>query len=73
MASQQLWQKGGDEGQRRGESYLCREIRRINRSRQRIYDEEVVKVLKRIWYIMDFPWGKRLAPCFPWMVPKLEH
>jgi hypothetical protein len=49
------------------------EIRKITRKRQKIYDEEVLKVLKRIWYIMDFPCGKRLAPCLQWMVPKLEH
>ena len=49
------------------------EIRKITRKRQKIYDEEVLKVLKRVWYIMDFPCGKRFAPCLQWMVPKLEH
>lgn len=49
------------------------EIRKITRSRGRIYDEEVLKALKRVWYIMDFPCGKRLAPCLKWLVPKLEH
>ncbi|HON73173.1 MAG TPA: hypothetical protein PK512_07555 [bacterium] len=30
------------------------------------------KVLKHIWAIMDYPCGKRLAPCMSWLVPKLE-
>ena len=28
--------------------------------------------LRRIWAIMDYPCGKRLAPCMEWLVPKLE-
>jgi hypothetical protein len=59
--------KGGERG------LFVAEIRKINRRRGRIYDEEVLKLLKRIWYIMDFPCGKRLAPCLKWLVPKLEH
>jgi len=49
------------------------ELKKIKRSRQSVYDEEVVKALKRLWLIMDFPCGKRLAPCLRWMIPKLEH
>ena len=31
------------------------ELKKIKRQRKRIYDEEVLKVLERIWYIMDYP------------------
>ena len=40
--------------------------------RKKKYDEEVLEILKKIWFIMDFPCGKRLAPCMNWLVPKLE-
>jgi hypothetical protein len=40
--------------------------------RKKKYDEEVLEILKKIWVIMDFPCGKRLAPCMSWLVPKLE-
>ena len=36
------------------------------------YDAEVLKILKKIWIIMDCPCGKRLAPCMNLLVPKLE-
>ena len=49
------------------------EIRKRKRRRKRVYDEEVLKPLKRIWYIMDFPCGKRLQPSLKWIVPKLEQ
>ena len=42
------------------------------RSRKKKYDTEVLKILKQIWVIMDYPCGKRLAPCMSWLVPKLE-
>ncbi len=42
------------------------------RPKKKKYDEEVLKVLKKIWIIMDCPCGKRLAPCMNWPVPKLE-
>ncbi|MDI3542541.1 MAG: hypothetical protein PWP57_144 [Candidatus Atribacteria bacterium] len=42
------------------------------RSRKKKYDTEVFKVLKQIWAIMDYPCGKRLAPCMSWLIPKLE-
>jgi len=40
--------------------------------RMKKYDKEVLKVLKKIWSIMNCPCGKRLAPCMNWLVPKLE-
>jgi hypothetical protein len=49
------------------------ELTKTKRRRQLVYDEEVGKALKRIWLIMDFPCGKRLAPCLRWMIPKLEQ
>ncbi len=41
--------------------------------RKRIYGPEVEKELVKIWRIMDYPCGKRLAAMLPWLVPKLEH
>jgi hypothetical protein len=45
-----------------GKTVLIGEIKKVKRKRNRIYTDDVVKVLKRIWYIMDFPFGKRFAP-----------
>lgn len=57
-----------------GKSYrLIGDVRKKKKcSRKRKYDTEVFKVLKQIWAIMDYPCGKRLAPCMSWLVPKLE-
>ncbi|WP_213698124.1 hypothetical protein [Acetomicrobium sp.] len=41
--------------------------------RKGIYEPEVEKKLVKIWRIMDYPCGKRLAAMLPWLVPKLEH
>jgi hypothetical protein len=43
-----------------------------NRKRKKTYGPEILAPLKRIWAIMDFPYGKRLAPSMEWFVPKLE-
>jgi len=40
--------------------------------RKRYYDD-VVQDLQRIWAILDFPAGKRLAPFLPEIIPVLEH
>ena len=42
------------------------------RNRKRSYGPSVMEPLRRIWAIMDYPCGKRLAPCMEWLVPKLE-
>lgn len=42
------------------------------RGRKKAYGPEVLDSLKRIWAIMDFPCGKRLAPCMEWLIMKLE-
>ncbi len=58
-----------------GRSYrLVADVRKVKKRprRKKKYDEEVLKILKKIWVIMDFPCGKRLAPCMSWLVPKLE-
>jgi len=58
-----------------GRSYrLVADVRKAKKRprRKKKYDEEVLKILKKIWVIMDFPCGKRLAPCMSWLVPKLE-
>jgi hypothetical protein len=44
-----------------------------SRKRKKAYGPEVLRPLKRIWAIMDFACGKRLAPCMEWLVPKLEE
>ncbi|MCL6579659.1 MAG: transposase [Candidatus Bathyarchaeota archaeon] len=47
------------------------EVRKIKRSRPRIYDEEFRRVLIWIWEILDYICGKRLAASLKWLVPKL--
>ena len=42
------------------------------RKRPRQYGPEVLGALKRIWVIMAYACGKRLAPGMAWLVPKLE-
>jgi hypothetical protein len=49
----------------------CRE--KVKRARDRIYDEQLVRVLKRVWVIMDFMCGKRLEPALKEVVPILER
>lgn len=44
----------------------------MKRRRKKVYDEKVIKELKRIWYIMDFSCGKRLTASIKWLIPKLE-
>jgi len=43
------------------------------RKRPVIYDEGVVKELKKVWYILDMPAGKRLAPYLKEIIPILEE
>lgn len=45
--------------------------RRAKRGRK--YGPDVIKVLRRIWAILDFLSGKRLAPFLPEIVPILER
>lgn len=47
--------------------------KRIRRRRRRVYDEAVVTVLKRLWVIMDYICGKRLAPALGNLVEALER
>ncbi len=30
-------------------------------------------LLVKLWRLMDFPCGKRLAAVLPWLIPKLEY
>ncbi len=48
----------------------CR--KRVKRNRNRTYDEQVVRVLKRVWLIMGFICGKRLKPALKEVIPVLE-
>ena len=48
----------------------CR--KRVKRNRDRTYDEQVVRVLKRVWLIMGFICGKRLKPALKEVIPVLE-
>ncbi len=43
------------------------------RKKPKVYDAEVVKALKEIWYIMDCICGKRLAPALKDVVRRLER
>jgi len=47
--------------------------RSTKRCRPRIYDGGVLEWLKKIWAILDFVCGKRLAAIIPEVVPVLEH
>ncbi len=42
------------------------------KARQQTYDPEVMKALKKIWYVFDCPCGKRLVPILHSMLPVLE-
>ncbi|MCM8786359.1 MAG: transposase, partial [Candidatus Omnitrophica bacterium] len=42
------------------------------RKRPIVYGQEVVDALKKVWYILDMPCGKRLAPYLKEIVPILE-
>jgi hypothetical protein len=46
---------------------------KVHRNRKRFYDEEVATTLKKIWYCLDCPCGKRLAPYLKEIVPVLEQ
>lgn len=45
---------------------------KIKRQRKRIYDENVLHVLRSIWFISDYICGKRLAPLLKEIIPRLE-
>jgi hypothetical protein len=47
--------------------------RKIKKHRDRLYDEAVVEVLKKVWAIMDLICGKRLAPALKEVIPVLER
>lgn len=44
-----------------------------HRRRERIYDEKTLAALRKIWVIMDWICGKRLAAAIPMVVPVLER
>jgi Integrase core domain len=46
---------------------------RVKRRRPKVYGPEVVEPLKRIWRMLDYPCGKRLAPALAGVVPALER
>jgi len=48
-------------------------IKEKKRTRPKIYNEEVLKVLKKIWAIMDFICGKRLKAMMEIIIEKLEE
>jgi hypothetical protein len=48
----------------------CR--KKVKRSRDRTYDEQVVRVLKNVWQIMGFICSKRLKPALKEVIPTLE-
>jgi len=41
--------------------------------RKRLYDDQVIKALTKVWATLDFPAGKRLAPRWPELVATLER
>jgi len=58
------------------ERIVCQGIHRkkkVHRDRERTYDACVIAALKKIWYCLDCPCGKRLAPYLSEIVPVLEE
>ena len=49
----------------------CR--KRVKRTRDRTYDDRVVRVLKKVWLIMGFICGKRLKPALKEVISILER
>ena len=47
--------------------------KRVRRRRARIYDEAVVAALKRVWVMLDYISGKRLAPALGPVIEALER
>jgi len=47
--------------------------KRARAKRSRTYDDAVVEVLKKVWYIMDCICGKRLAPVLKEVVSRLQR
>jgi hypothetical protein len=46
--------------------------KKVKRIRDRTYDEQVVRVLKKVWQIMGFICGKRLKAALKEVIPTLE-
>lgn len=46
-------------------------LKKASTPRARVYGPEVVTALKKVWKIMDYICGKRLAPQLPEIVPRL--
>ncbi len=47
--------------------------KRVKRRRRRIYDEAVVAALRRLWVLLDYSSGKRLAPALVRLIEALER
>ncbi|MBI5755988.1 MAG: hypothetical protein HZA12_03600 [Nitrospirae bacterium] len=47
--------------------------KKVERKKEKIYDEIVFIALKKLWYIMDCICGKRLASILKELIPKLER
>ncbi|MCL4378517.1 MAG: transposase family protein [Actinobacteria bacterium] len=52
--------------------YVIGKDRRKRKEKKRFYGNDVTGVLKKIWAILDMPYGKRLAPFMPEIILKLE-
>jgi len=52
---------------------LVRDNRKIKRKKKKIYDEDVLVALKKIWKICDYICSKRLAPFLSEIIPVLER
>jgi hypothetical protein len=61
-------------GVRNGELRIVGDIARTGgRRRERYYDDKVLAALRRVWTILDWICGKRLAAAIPEVVPVLER
>lgn len=45
---------------------------KASRNKPKIYNQPVLPALKKIWGILNYPCGKRLAPFLPEIIPALE-
>jgi hypothetical protein len=48
-------------------------LRKARRVRSRIYTDEVLVVLRKVWYVADMICGKRLKPFLPELAGRLEY
>lgn len=54
-------------------TYFKKKKKRKKYKRESFYNETVTEVLEKIWTIMDYSCGQRIAPILPELIRRLEH